>query len=63
VEEHTLLARKLPEDAKHEIAAGDLMQGSKQLWRATNLALGFSPPPKGSRPAGCWGCNTRVWTI
>ena len=36
---HTRLARKLLDDAKREIAAGDLVQGSEKLWGATSQAL------------------------
>ena len=38
-EKHTRLARKLLDDAKQEIAAGDLVQGSEKLWGATSQAL------------------------
>ena len=38
-EKHTRLARKLLDDAKQEIAGGDLVQGSENLWGATSQAL------------------------
>ena len=38
-EKHTRLAHKLLDDAKREIAAGDLVQGSEKLWGATSQAL------------------------
>ena len=38
-DKHTRLARQLLNDAKCEIAAGDLVQGSEKLWGATNQAL------------------------
>ena len=38
-EKHTRLARKLLDDAKREIDAGDLVQGSEKLWGATSQAL------------------------
>ena len=38
-EKHTRLARKLLDDARREIAAGDLVQGSEKLWGATSQAL------------------------
>lgn len=38
-EKHTRLARQLLDDARHEIAAGDLVQGSEKLWGATSQAL------------------------
>ena len=39
IEKHTILARKLLEDAEAEIAAGDLVQGGEKLWGATSQAL------------------------
>ena len=38
-EKHTRLALQLLDDAKREIAAGDLVQGSEKLWGATSQAL------------------------
>ena len=38
-EKHTRLAHQLLGDAKREIAAGDLVQGSEKLWGATSQAL------------------------
>lgn len=38
-EKHTRLAHQLLGDAKREIAAGDLVQGSEKLWGATGQAL------------------------
>ena len=38
-EKHTRLANQLLADAKREIAAGDLVQGSEKLWGATSQAL------------------------
>ena len=38
-EKHTRLAHQLLADAKREIAAGDLVQGSEKLWGATSQAL------------------------
>lgn len=38
-EKHTRLARQLIEDARQEIAAGDLVQGGEKLWGATQHAL------------------------
>ena len=38
-EKHTRLAHQLLDDAKREIAAGDLVQGSEKLWGATSQAL------------------------
>ena len=36
---HARLARRLLEDARREIAAGDTVQGSEKLWGATSQAL------------------------
>ena len=38
-EKHTRLAHQLMDDAKREIASGDLVQGSEKLWGATSQAL------------------------
>ncbi len=38
-EKYTRLARQLLDDAKREIAAGDLVQGSEKLWGATSQAI------------------------
>ena len=38
-EKHTRLAHQLMDDAKREIATGDLVQGSEKLWGATSQAL------------------------
>ena len=38
-EKYTRLAHQLMDDAKREIAAGDLVQGSEKLWGATSQAL------------------------
>ena len=38
-EKHARLARKLVDDARREIAAGDLVQGAEKLWGATSQAL------------------------
>jgi hypothetical protein len=38
-EKHTRLAHQLLDDAKREIAEGDLVQGSEKLWGATSQAL------------------------
>ena len=38
-DQHTRLARQLLADARLEIAAGDLVQGSEKLWGATSQAL------------------------
>jgi len=38
-EKHTRLARQLLDDARHEIAAGDLVQSSEKLWGGTSQAL------------------------
>ena len=38
-EKHTRLARQLLDDARGEIAAGDLVQGAEKLWGATSHAL------------------------
>ena len=39
VEKHARLALKMLEDARQEIAAGDLTQGGEKLWGATSQAL------------------------
>ena len=39
IEKHTRLALKMLEDARQEIAAGDLTQGGEKLWGATSQAL------------------------
>ncbi len=38
-DKHTRLALQLLDDAKREIADGDLVQGSEKLWGATSQAL------------------------
>ena len=38
-DKHTRLALQLLDDAKREISAGDLVQGSEKLWGATSQAL------------------------
>ena len=38
-EKHTRLPFQLLDDAKREISAGDLVQGSEKLWGATSQAL------------------------
>ena len=38
-EKHTRLARQLIDDARQEIAAGDLVQGGEKLWGATSHAI------------------------
>ena len=38
-EKHTRLALKMLEDARQEIAGGDLTQGGEKLWGATSQAL------------------------
>lgn len=38
-QKHTRLPLQLLDDAKREIADGDLVQGSEQLWGATSQAL------------------------
>ena len=38
-QKHTRLALKFLQDAKQEIAAGELVQGSEKLWGATSQAL------------------------
>ena len=38
-DKHARLAEQLLADARREIAAGDLAQGSEKLWDATNQAL------------------------
>ena len=38
-DKHTRLAWQLLADARQEIAAGDLVQGSEKLWGATSQAL------------------------
>ena len=39
VEKHTRLAHQMMDQAKREIAAGDLTQGAEKLWGATTQAL------------------------
>ena len=39
VEKHSRLALKMLEDARQEIAGGDLTQGGEKLWGATSQAL------------------------
>ena len=38
-DKHTRLAVQLLDDARREIAVGDLVQGSEKLWAATSRAL------------------------
>lgn len=38
-DKHARLARKLLQDARREISAGDTVQGSEKLWGATSQAL------------------------
>ena len=69
-EKHTRLALKLLDDAKREIAAGDLVQGSEKLWGATSQALkaycashGMAHSKYANRRHAAFQLADQTWTI